>query len=106
MICIYLIEYVKNRIDSYCQSDINDIISNLEKASINSNSLSCPGNFQYRNYINSLHSIINDYVNDANKIEGLLKYVTKEFDDLNERLKSDVEALDSSLIKERERLVI
>ena len=100
------IEYVRNGIDSYCQSDINDIISNLEKAGTISNSLSCPGNFQYRNYVNSLHSIINGYVNDTYKIEELLKYVTKEFDDLNERLKNDVETLDSSLIKERESLVI
>ena len=100
------IEYVRNGIDSYCQSDINDIISNLEKASINSNSLSCPGSFQYRSYINSLHSVINGYATDACKIEELLRYITKEYDDLNERLKTDVETLDSSLIKERERLVI
>lgn len=100
------IEYVKGGINSYCQTDINDVISNLEKAKACSSSLSCPGSFQYRSYINSLHSVINGYANDACKTEELLRYVTKEYDDLNERLKNDVNTLDSSLIKERERLVI
>ncbi len=100
------IEYVKNGISSYCQSNINDIISNLEKAKISVSTLSCPNSFQYKNYINSLHNIISGYTTTANKIEESLNYITREYADLNDRLKTNVDTLDSSLIKERERLII
>lgn len=100
------IEYVKNGISYYCQSNISDIISNLEKAKINTSTLSCPNGFQYKNYINSLHNVISGYATSANKIEESLNYITREYDDLNDRLKTNVDTLDSSLIKERERLII
>lgn len=100
------IEYVRNGIYSYCKSDIKDIISSLEKARVISSSLSCPSGFQYKNYINSLRSVISGYVGIAENIDKILDSVSKEYDNLNEKLKNDVSFLDSSLVKERERLII
>ncbi len=99
------IEYVKNGLYSYCSTDINDIITALEKAKSKASTLSSPASFSYSGYISSLSSNIGKLVAKANKIDSILKEINKEYEELNTRMKKDVDSLDSSLVKERERLI-
>lgn len=100
------IEYVKSGIYTYCNTDINDIISDLEKSKSKALSLSAPSSFSYKGYINSLPSKIGDLVDKAKKIDNILQDITKEYSDLNTRMKNDVSNLDSSIVKERDRLIV
>ncbi len=99
------IEYVKNGLYPYCSTDISDIITTLEKAKSKASSLSAPSSFSYKGYISALSSNIGKLVTEANKIDGVLNTITNDYEELNTRMKKAVDNLDSSLVKERDRLI-
>lgn len=99
------IEYVKNGLYPYCSTDVSDITTALEKSKSKASSLSAPSSFSHKGYISSLSSNIGKLVSEVNKIDGVINTITNDYEELNTRMKKAVDNLDSSLVKERDRLI-
>ena len=68
-------------------------------------SLSCPSWFSLRSYVNSLDSLISDYLEDLEDIVDKIKYADTEYEDVTNEMCNDVDSLNTEIIKKRERLV-
>lgn len=83
---------------------INDAVQNLTSAKSFCN-FSIPTDFAYLEYVNNLYSTINDYQNRANKIANMASSTDKSFRLTFDAMSSSSQALDVSIIDERDRLV-
>lgn len=97
--------YPNDGIYKYCRTDIESCSNNLNDAYNNCN-LDVPSNFAYKNYLNSLDSVIRGYCNEINSINSKLERTNSNYDDLESELSINAKNMETVKIKDRERMII
>lgn len=99
------LNYPSEGIYRYCRDDFELCISNLSKV-ISTCNLDVPANFTYKNYLNNLPSLLNEYYKEIDSINSKLQKSNKNYDNLSDALSTSTNRMESLKIKERDRMII
>lgn len=100
------INYVENGIYTLCTDDVESISKNLKSALDSASSFSCPSWFSQRSYVMSFDNKVKDFIDEFDECDDNLKYADREYEDVTETMTQDVKALTTTVLKERERMIV
>lgn len=98
------INYPSDGIYRHCRNLIELISNDLLKAK-STGLYNIPYEFVYRNYLMNLTSNLNKFHTEMNKIESKIQRVNKNYEQLTSDLVISTKKLETSRIKERDRMI-
>ncbi|MBQ6841574.1 MAG: hypothetical protein IJO63_05645 [Bacilli bacterium] len=98
------IKYPEDGLYKTCYLDISELQGYLNSA-VSYTNFDIPLLFAYRGYLNRLDNTINSYNKELQNIMAAAKKVDTNFDVLESDIRTSINAIDKSKMKERERLI-
>lgn len=96
--------YPKEGLYIYCQVNCDNVENNLVKANSKC-TFTIPEGFEYKEYLQNLSNVINQYKSDITEIDEILKLIDKRYEELSDAMDERIKLLEVSKIEYRERAI-
>ena len=98
------LKYPTNGLYKGLKTNMDNSLSMLSKA-CDTCDYSTPSNFKYKNYLNNLSTLLNNYKKEMSSIVSAIKKIDNNYEELDTELYNKAKALGNYEVENRERLV-